>query len=330
MILVTGGAGFIGSVLVLRLAAEGERVRVLDDFSAEVSAARGERLAGLSGVEVLEGDIRDPGAVRNALAGVGRVVHLAAPSVRGAEEDPETAARGNIAGTLTVLGESRRAGVGSFVHASSYSVYGDAGDLPTTEATPPNPLSVHAATKLAGERHVLLHHRTGGPPAAALRFFSVYGPGPSPDSPGSGAPVRFAAAALSGTAPEIHGDGRQTRDFVSVSDAVEAVVRALDAAPGAAGGEAVNIGAGRAVSVLEVWRLAARAAGVALEPRFGPPRAGDLRHACANPEKAVALLGFRARVGLAEGIGELVSAAARAKAGRKDGGLAPPPTGMKP
>ena len=139
MILVTGGAGFIGSVLVLRLAAEGERVRVLDDFSAEVSAARGERLAGLSGVEVLEGDIRDPGAVRNALAGVGRVVHLAAPSVRGAEEDPETAARGNIAGTLTVLGESRRAGVGSFVHASSYSVYGDAGDLPTTEATPPNP-----------------------------------------------------------------------------------------------------------------------------------------------------------------------------------------------
>lgn len=305
MILVTGGAGFIGSALVARLAGAGELVRVLDDFST----GRRERLAGKPGVEVVEGDIRDPAAVRGALAGVDRVAHLAAlASVPRAEDDPGTAARVNVEGTLVVLGESRRAGVSALVYASSCSVYGDGGDGSIVESAPLRPGSVYAATKLAGERHVLLHHRTGGPAAIALRFFNVYGPGQPADSPYSGVLARFAVQAISGERPEIHGDGGQTRDFVSVEDVVDALILALDNASQDAGGHVFNVGTGRAASVLDIWRLVAKAAGASLVPTYGPSRAGDMRHASADIGKATRVLGFRARTGLDEGIARLLDA----------------------
>lgn len=307
MILVTGGAGFIGSALVHRLADAGERVRVLDDFST----GRRDRLGGRSDVEVVEGDIRDPAAVRGALSGVDRVAHLAAlASVPRAELDPETAARVNVAGTLVVLGESRRAGVSAFVYASSCSVYGDAGNRPISESTPLRPRSVYAATKLAGERHVLLHHATGGPPAIALRFFNVYGPGQPADSPYSGVLARFASRALAGDPPEIHGDGGQTRDFVLVDDVVDALIRGFARVSTPAGGQAFNVGTGRAASVNEIWRLVARAAGVALTPTFAPRRAGDMRYASADTAKAAEQLGFRARASLEGGISRLLEASA--------------------
>lgn len=312
MILITGGAGFIGSALAVRCAAAGERVRVLDDFST----GRRDRVSGNPLIEVSEGDIRDPAAVRGALAGVGRVAHLAAlASVPRAELDPETAARVNVEGTLVVLDEARRAGVAALAYASSCSVYGDAGERPIAESAPLKPRSVYAVTKLAGERHVLLHHRTGGPPAIALRFFNVYGPGQPADSPYSGVLARFSAQALAGERPEIHGDGGQTRDFVFVADVVDALVLALEKASGEAGGHVFNIGTGRSASVRELWRLVADAAGAERTPTFGPVRAGDMRHASADTRQAAELLGFRARVPLREGIARLLRPAAGNLAG---------------
>lgn len=307
MILITGGAGFIGSALALERAAAGERVRVLDDFST----GRRDRVAGNPLIEVCEGDIRDPAAVREALAGVTRVAHLAAlASVPRAELDPEAAARVNVEGTLAVLEGARRAGVSALVYASSCSVYGDAGERAIPESAPLKPRSVYAVTKLAGERHVLLHHRTGGPPAVALRFFNVFGPGQPAASPYSGVLARFCAQALAGERPEIHGDGGQTRDFVFVTDVVDALVLALDGAAGEPGGHVFNVGTGRSASVREIWRLVADAAGAALTPTFGPVRAGDMRHAAADTRQAAELLGFRARVPLREGIARLLRSAA--------------------
>ena len=307
MILITGGAGFIGSALASRCAGAGERVRILDDFST----GRRDRVSGNPLIEVSEGDIRDPAAVREALGGVDRVAHLAAlASVPRAELDPETAARVNVEGTLVVLEESRRTDVRALVYASSCSVYGDAGEGPIAESASLKPRSVYAITKLAGERHVLLHHRTGGPPAIALRFFNVYGPGQPADSPYSGVLARFTAQARASERPEIHGDGGQTRDFVFVGDVVCALVLALEQVSGDPGGKAFNVGTGRSASVSEIWRLVADAAGTDLTPTFGPVRAGDMRHASADVRSSAELLGFRARVPLREGIARLVGATA--------------------
>ncbi len=303
MILVTGGAGFIGSALVARLLREGEKVRVLDDFST----GRRERLPRAAGIGIVEGDVADRKTAREALRGVSGVAHLAAlASVPRAEFEPALAARSNIAGTLRIVEEARQAGVSALVYASSCSLYGDFGEGAIPEDAPLRPQSVYAATKLAGERHVLLHHRTGGPPAIALRFFNVYGPGQPADSSYSGVLARFAAVAHAGDRPEVHGDGGQTRDFVFVEDVVEAILLALKSAETGRGGKVYNVGTGKAASVLDIWRRVSAVSGCRSEPVFGPLRPGDVRHASADTRLARKLLGFEARIGMDEGIRRLV------------------------
>jgi len=304
LILVTGGAGFIGSALVARIVREGGRVRVLDDFSTGTR----ERLRRFPEVEVREGDVACEETVRAALRGVTGVAHLAAlASVPRAEFEPALAVRSNVLGTLTVLVEARRAGVSGLVYASSCSVYGDYGEGPIPENAPLVPQSVYAATKLAGERHVLLHHRTGGPPAVALRFFNVYGPGQPADCSYAGVLARFARVAELGERPEVHGDGGQTRDFVFVADVVEAILLALRHAGSGAGGGVFNVGTGAPSSVLEIWKNVAESCGSDQKPVFGPLRPGDVRHAAADVRSARESLGFEARVSLDEGVRRLTS-----------------------
>ena len=303
MTLVTGGAGFIGSALTARIAGEGGPVRVLDDFS---TGSR-ERLDGIPGVEIAEGDVACRDAVRAAMRGVSEVAHLAAlASVPRAEFEPAVAARSNVAGTLVVLEEARRAGVRALAYASSCAVYGgfDGGSIP--EDAPLFPESAYAATKLAGERHVLLNDRTGGPSAVALRFFNVYGPGQPADSSYSGVLARFSHVARIGERPEIHGDGGQTRDFVFVEDVVDALRLALAKARSGEGGAVVNVGTGASTSVLDLWRRIARASGSTAEPKFAPLRPGDVRHARADVRRAARILGFRARTALDEGVARML------------------------
>ncbi|MCC6740012.1 MAG: NAD-dependent epimerase/dehydratase family protein [Planctomycetia bacterium] len=299
MILVTGGGGFIGSTLVRRLAAAGDAVRVLDNFSSGFRR----NLDGLEGkVEIVGADICDPEAVAMAMKGAATVVHLAAiPSVARSVANPVESWRVNVDGTLRLLEEARRAGVKRFVFTSSSSVYGDSPTLPKHEEMPSRPLSPYAASKAAGEALVSAWAASYGLSACALRPFNVYGPRQDPKSEYAAAIPRFVTAALRGEAPVIYGDGSQTRDFTFVEDAAEAFERAAkSAAPGV-----FNVAAGGRVSVLDlVNRIRAACGGP--PPRFEPRRAGDVLHSQADVSAAERAFGFRARTSIEQGLSRTI------------------------
>jgi nucleoside-diphosphate-sugar epimerase len=295
--LVTGGAGFIGAHLVRRLLERGSHVRVLDNFT---SGSR-ERLAELGpAVAVVEGDVRDPGALAAAAAGVDAIFHLAAlVSVTQSVEQPVESFEVNLLGTLRLLEAARQAGVGRVVLASTCAVYGDAAALPVSEATPPAPLSPYAASKLAAEEALRLYTRLHGLETVALRFFNVYGPGQDPSSPYAAVVPRFIAALRAGRQPTIFGDGLQTRDFIYVGDIVEGLYAAA-ALPGIAGA-VFNVGRGEETSVLDLARGIGEQLGVAVSPAFAPARDGELRRSYADVA-AFAAAGFRAATPLRAGL----------------------------
>ncbi len=301
--LVTGGAGFIGSHIVQALLAEGWQVRVLDDFSS----GKRENLAGLAGarLEVQEGDLRDPLALRAALRGVSVVFHEAAfVSVPASMEDPLTCHAVNDAGTARLLEAARQAGVERVVLASSAAVYGDSTAFPLSEDLPPRPLSPYAATKAANELYARLYTVAFGLPVVALRYFNVYGPRQRPDSPYAAAIPIFARRMLAGQPPTVFGDGGQRRDFVFVGDVAQANLRAAESE--AAAGEAINICTGREVSLLELIAALRELIPAAPEPVFAPPRPGDIYRSVGNPAKAARLLGFRPQTPLQEGLAAVV------------------------
>jgi len=301
--LVTGGAGFIGSHIVQALLAEGWQVRVLDDFSS----GKRENLAGLAGarLEVQEGDLRDPLALRAALRGVSVVFHEAAfVSVPASMEDPLTCHAVNDAGTARLLEAARQAGVARVVLASSAAVYGDSTAFPLSEDLPPRPLSPYAATKAANELYARLYTVAFGLPVVALRYFNVYGPRQRPDSPYAAAIPIFARRMLAGQPPTVFGDGGQRRDFVFVGDVAQANLRAAESE--AAAGEAINICTGREVSLLELIAALRELIPAAPEPVFAPPRPGDIYRSVGNPAKAARLLGFRPQTPLQEGLAAVV------------------------
>jgi UDP-glucose 4-epimerase len=297
--LVTGGAGFIGSHLVRSLAAAGDTVRVLDNFST----GRSENLAGVEGrVEVVEGDIRDQFHVRRAVAETEVVYHLAAlPSVARSVADPVASHQANVDGTLNVLLAARDSGVRRLVYASSSSVYGDTPVLPKHEEMPVSPRSPYAAAKLAGEAYCRAFARVYPLETVCLRFFNVFGPRQDPDSPYAAVVPRFVTRMLEGQPAEVAGDGRQTRDFTFVANAVEACRLAAIAGPEASG-EACNVGCGDRISVLDLVDLVNDLLGKAIEPVFRPARPGDVRDSEAAITKAGQLLGYRPLVPVRDGV----------------------------
>ena len=313
--LVTGGAGFIGSHLVERLLARGDDVRVVDNLStgkvtnldAAVAAARA---AGAAGVpEFIEGDLADPDVAARSASGMDYVLHQAAmPSVPRSVSDPISSNRANIDGTLNVLVAARDAGVKRLVFAGSSSVYGDAAELPKREDMPARPLSPYALQKLVGEQYLSLFTSLYGLETVSTRYFNVFGPRQDPSSPYSGVISLFVRAALDGTAPTIHGDGGQTRDFTYVANVVDGVLRAVTA-PGVAG-DVINVATNGRVSLNQLWDEVQRLLGTSLIATYGPTRAGDVRDSQAAIDKASRLLGYQPIVPFEEGLRRTVEWAA--------------------
>jgi len=303
-VLVTGGAGFIGSHIAERLARDGHAVRVLDDFSTgSRETARALAAGGEGRIEILEGDIRDRRAVAHALEGVTHVVHQAAlPSVQRSVEDPFRSNEVGITGTLILLEEARRAEIRRFVYAGSSSVYGDQPELPKREPMTPQPKSPYALTKMAGEAYLRLFHELYGLSTVSLRYFNVFGPRQDPDSQYAAVIPRFIRAALAGEAPHVYGDGGQTRDFTYIDNVVEGNLLALAAEDARVGGKVMNLACGDRTSLLELLEILSRITGRAITPVFEPARPGDVRDSQAAVEEARRLLDYRPVVDLEEGL----------------------------
>lgn len=303
-VLVTGGAGFIGSHLVKAVLGRGDRVRVLDNFST----GRVENLLHANGaLEILEGDIRDLEKVGEAVKGVDYVFHQAAfVSVPKSILDPQECYEVNVAGTFNVLEAARKAGVRQVVLASSAAVYGDSQELPLGEETPLRTLSPYAASKQVNEVYAGLYTRSLGLPVVTLRYFNVYGPRQSPFSDYAAAIPIFIQRLLDGKAVTIYGDGHQRRDFIYVDDVVRAnLIAAL--CPEAAG-ELINICTGQEISILDLLKILSEVIGDGPAPEFTPPRAGDIYRSLGNPERAARVLGFRPQVSLTRGLAETAAA----------------------
>ncbi len=301
-VLVTGGAGFIGSHLVEALLRRGERVRVFDNFST----GRHENVKHLhDDIELIEGDLRDFDAVRRAVAGVEVVFHQAAlASVQRSVDDPMTTNAVNVTGTLHVLMAARDAGVRRVVFASSSSVYGDTPTLPKVETQAPQPLSPYAVSKLAGEQYCMAFSVVYGLPSIALRYFNVFGPRQDPHSEYAAVIPRFIDRMVRGLPPIIYGDGLQSRDFTYIENVVDANLAAADAP--ASCSTVFNVGAGERTSLLDLAAQINHVLGSRLTPAHHPPRAGDVRHSLASIEAISQTLGYAPRITLAEGLARTI------------------------
>jgi UDP-glucose 4-epimerase len=277
-ILVTGGAGFIGSHLTEELLHDGHVVTVLDNLTT----GKRQNLPVDSSVSFVEGDVADLDVVHTAMKGCDAIFHLAAvASVKASVDTPSTTHRTNFDGTLAVLETARTLGVRRVIYASSAAVYGDAASLPVMETSTTKPMSPYAADKLAGEHYLAHFHRQGDLNGIAFRFFNIYGPRQDPASPYSGVISIFAERASRGAAVTIHGDGQQTRDFVYVKDLVSILVRSLSC-PHEDELPVINVGRGEAISLLDLIREFEAITGNSLERSFIPSRQGDIRHSLAS------------------------------------------------
>jgi UDP-glucose 4-epimerase len=306
-VLVTGGAGFIGSHLVERLLAEGHPVRVLDNFSTGHRGNLPFAARYGTALEVVEGDVRDLADVARAATGVSVIYHQAAlRSVPRSVADPLGANAHNVNGTLHVLEAARGAGVRRVVYASSSSVYGSRPDLPKREDQAPAPISPYAVSKVAGEFYGAVWARLYGVETVGLRYFNVFGPRQDPKSEYAAVIPRFILWALRGEPLEVHGDGHQSRDFTYVDNVVGASVLAAQAE--GVGGEVFNVGCGERTSLLQIIARLEALLGRRLERRHTPSRAGDVAHTLADIDKAKRLLGYIPQVSFDEGFQRTVQA----------------------
>jgi len=300
-VIVTGGAGFIGSHLAEELARRGYHVTILDDISTG-KVENVEPLLKKERVEFIRGSITDPPLLQKLFKGTDYVFHQAAiTSVPRSIDDPEVSHEVNETGTLKVLLAARDSSISKVIYASSCAVYGDTQTLPVTEDTAPNPQSPYAVTKLAGEYYCRIFHEVYGLPTVCLRYFNVYGPRQDSRSQYAAVIPKFIKSVYEKSPPVIFGDGEQTRDFVFVKDVVEANILAAES--NATG--IFNIGRGESMTINQLAKLAIKLMGNDIEPVHTKPQPGDIRHSLADISKAKTF-GYSPKYSLEEGLRETI------------------------
>lgn len=298
-VLVTGGAGFIGSNLADALIDNGAKVVIIDNlvtgFRENIDEIKGE-------VEFIEGDLNDASALSKALDGVEIVFHEAAiPSVPRSVADPAETHQACVNGTFNLLFSANKAGVRRFIYAASSSAYGDQQSLPKVETMLPEPLSPYAAAKLTGEFYCSVFNQVYGLETMSLRYFNVFGPRQNPSSQYSGVISRFIDALMTGQQPVIYGDGEQTRDFTFIENVTDANIKAAQASTGF--GQTANVANGECISLNELLELMKRVTGNdSVQAKYELERKGDVKHSQADNTRAREWFGYENRVGLEEGI----------------------------
>jgi UDP-glucose 4-epimerase len=284
---VTGGAGFIGSTLVRTLIDSGAQVAVIDNLlSGHVRNLADVR----DRIELHILDIRDAAAIAPVIAGADTLFHLAAiPSVPRSIDQPRPSHEVNINGTFEVYDAALKGNVRRLVYAASSSAYGDSETLPKIETMPAKPKSPYAVQKYVGELYASVYTSCFGLETVALRFFNVYGPRQDPSSAYSGILSLFMKHLIARTSPTIFGDGEQSRDFTYVEDVAALCLKAANA-PGVAG-KMFNAGNGDRYTLNELWSILQKMEAVEIPLKYGPPRAGDVRHSLADTTAAIAELG---------------------------------------
>lgn len=297
-ILVTGGAGFIGSNICRVLARRKAKVLVLDNFST----GKEENLAKIHNqVEIIKEDITDLKMVRKVVQNVDYILHQAAlPSVPRSVKDPLSSNQANVVGTLNVLLVARDAGVKRVIYASSSSVYGDSPLLPKKEDMNPAPLSPYAVSKLSGEYYCQVFYSVYGLETVILRYFNVFGPHQDPTSLYAAVIPKFIQAMLKGEAPTIYGDGEQSRDFTYVDNVVQANILALETKDAA--GKILNIACGERTKVNDLVNSLNKILGRRIKPSFASPRPGDVKHSVASISLAKKVLGYQPQISIEEGL----------------------------
>lgn len=303
-VLITGGAGFIGSNIVDRLLSQGHYVLVLDNFddyySQKIKINNIQHNFNNTNFELVKGDIRDKKLLKNILKDVDIIFHVAArPGVRSSVQDLFLYHEINTTGSLNLLNECLNSNTSKIIYSSSSSVYGEFEYLPIDEKHPLNPISLYGATKLAGEKYCHVFSKVYGLHIIALRYFTVFGPRQRPDE----AICKFTKLILQGKRPEIYGDGEQTRDFTYIDNVVDGNILAMNSQ---LKWGVFNIGAGQRISVNELVNLLNEACQSNIKPIYTSKKEGDVRHTWVNIEKARRILNYEPKVDIKSGIKKYV------------------------
>src|SRR5947208_13759439 len=298
--LITGIAGFIGSSIARGLLAQGDEVRGIDNLST----GKRENVAEILGkIDFREADLLDLDAVREACKSVDYVFHEAAiPSVPKSVLDPLGSNQANVDATVHLLIAAKDAKVKRVVYAASSSAYGDTPTLPKHEGMPPNPISPYAVAKLASEYYMTSFYRCDGLQTGCLRYFNIFGPRQDPGSPYSGVLAKFITQMLKGEQPTILGDGKQSRDFTYVDNAVEANLLACRVPAMEVAGRVFNVATGRQVDLNKTFQILKKLTGYPGNASYGPERAGDVKHSLADMSRAIKHLGYSPKVDFEEGL----------------------------